>query len=254
MWQEVRAELHPSGLEVVTVALDVGGMADAGQWIEKANPAHPALIDAEHQMDSLFGVVNVPTGIWIDEEGTIVRGPEPAWPGRAVFADMFGWKRDGDGPPSGGYGPVGGDDPAPEGADPYVWEMLRETRKIRTSERRYLEALRDWTAGGASSRWALGPDEVIGRSRPRGRDEALGAAHFELAQHLWRDGHRDDAIAHFKEAHRLQPDNWTYRRQAWNFVSPLIQNAAEVFGSDWLSEVRRVGAENYYEIPPDMRD
>lgn len=252
MWQEVRAELHPKGLEIVTVALDVGGLADAGQWIEKANPEHPSLVDPEHRMDELFGVVNVPTGIWIDEEGTIVRGPEPAWPGKAVFAEMFGWKRDASGETDGGLG--AGDDRPPEGWDPYVWQVLRESRKIRTSERLYLSALRDWADQGARSRWALSPDEVIGRSRPRGREQAEAAAHFELGQHLWRDGHRDDAIAHFKESHRLQPDNWTYRRQAWNFVSPLVQNAAEVFGTDWLAEVRRVGAENYYEIPGDMRD
>ena len=81
----MREELHPKGLEVVTVALDTEGLAAAKHWIERAEPEHPSLVDQQHLMDELFGVVNVPTGIWIDEEGTIVRPPEPAFPKRIGF-------------------------------------------------------------------------------------------------------------------------------------------------------------------------
>ena len=51
----------------------------------------------------------------------------------------------------------------------------------------------------------------------------------------------------FREAHRLQPDNWTYRRQAWSFLDPF-QGPSEQYESDWLTDVRKIGAENYY--PP----
>ena len=61
----------------------------------------------------------------------------------------------------------------------------------------------------------------------------------------WKAGKRDAAIHHFRAAHRLQPDNWTYKRQAWSFVNPL-QAPSQEFESDWLSDVRKVGAENYY--------
>ena len=44
------------------------------------------------------------------------------------------------------------------------------------------------------------------------------AAHFELADALWRAGRRELAIAHFNACHRLQPDNWTYRRQAYSLL------------------------------------
>ena len=73
MWQELRAELHRKGLEIVTVALDTGGEDAAGPWIDLAKPEHPALIDQAHLLDELLGVANVPTGVWIDEEGMIVR-------------------------------------------------------------------------------------------------------------------------------------------------------------------------------------
>ena len=88
MWQEVRAELHPQGVEIVTIALDLAGADAAGPWIDLAHPEHPALIDQAHLLDELLGVVNVPTGVWVDEQGTIVRPPEPAFPGRAVIAEL----------------------------------------------------------------------------------------------------------------------------------------------------------------------
>jgi hypothetical protein len=75
VWQELRAELQDDGLEVVTVALDSAGPEAARPWIERARPEHPALIDEHHRLDELFGIVNVPSGVWIDEAGVIVRPP-----------------------------------------------------------------------------------------------------------------------------------------------------------------------------------
>jgi hypothetical protein len=124
-------------------------------------------------------------------------------------------------------------------------EMLEEARKIRTDPDRYVSALRDWVAKGADSRFALSPDEVIERSRPRPVEESLAAAHFALAQHLHRAGKPVAAVAHFREAHRLQPENWTYKRQAWSLADPM-QGPTDVYEGDWLSDVRKIGAENYY--------
>jgi hypothetical protein len=80
VWQDLRAELNAKGLEVVTVALDTGGVDAVRQWIEAAKPEHPSLIDQAHVVDEMFGIVNVPSGVWIDEAGMIVRPPEPGWP------------------------------------------------------------------------------------------------------------------------------------------------------------------------------
>ena len=85
----------------------------------------------------------------------------------------------------------------------------------------YLAGLRDWAANGAASRFALSPEEVIERSAPRPAEVSEAAASFELGQHLHRSGHADDAVRWFREAHRLQPGNWTYKRQAWSFLDPF---------------------------------
>jgi hypothetical protein len=63
----------------------------------------------------------------------------------------------------------------------------------------------------------LTPAEVIARSAPRPKEVSAAAAHFELAQHLWRaTGFSRATLAHFTQAHTLQPDNITYRRQAYS--------------------------------------
>jgi hypothetical protein len=125
----------------------------------------------------------------------------------------------------------------------------------------YSDALRDWARNGADSEFALSADEVVARSQPRSAGMSEGAAHFELANHLWRTGQRDAAIAHFVECHRLQPDNWTYKRQAWSLVgnervggdygrwaqAPVEGEEADwPFESDFRSDVENVEVGGYY--------
>ena len=225
MWQELREELHPAGLEVVTVALDTGGADAARPFIEAASPTHPSLIDEYHVLDERLGVVNVPNGVWIDESGVLVRPVEPAFTRRSPLEDA----------------------PVPEGLPDRLREMLVEAKKIRTQPEAYVEALRDWVSRGAESPYALPPDEVVRRSAPRPPEVAKAAACFELGAHLWRTGQQDAAVKWWREAHRLQPDNWTYKRQAWTLLDP-DQGPTEEYEGDWLSDVQRIGFENYY--PP----
>jgi hypothetical protein len=176
-------------------------------------------------MDELFGVFNVPMGIWIDEDGMIVRPAEVAYSGA------------GDGIPR-------GNTKLPDDMDPYLRDVLLEARKIRVAPGVYVNALREWVLDG---RHALSPEEVIRRSRTRTREESLAAANFEIAQHLHRWGLVREAVPYFRQAHRLDPDNWTYKRQAWTFANPF-QGPSDDYDGDWLSDTRKVGAENYY--PP----
>lgn len=237
----MRSEVHPQGVEIVTVCLEVGGADVARPSIERAQPEHPSLIDTAHEMDAKFGVVNIPSGTWIDERGTIVRPAEPAWPGPAAPQ-----------PP-----------PAPGVAMSVRQQHVRElvADRIVSHRERYANAVRDWAAKGPESRFALSPEAVVARSQPRPAEVARAAAHFELAQHLWTAGRRDDAISHFRAAHRLQPDNWTYKRQAWSLISVETQpgprarfqqwpaedtEAAWPFESDFERDLERLPRGDYY--------
>ena len=72
----------------ITVALD-RSPEDARPWIEAARPTHPSLIDTDHVVADLYRIINVPTGIWIDERGHIVR-PNDASFGNDAFVALHG--------------------------------------------------------------------------------------------------------------------------------------------------------------------
>ena len=146
MWQALREELHPKGIEIVTVALDTGGAEAARPYIEAAKPTHPSLIDRAHLCDELLGVVNVPNSVWIDEHGMIVRPAEPAWPGSTPVLDML---------------PALTAEVPPERKG-----VIDEIRRFHITPEVTVTMLRDWAERGADSQYVLSPDEVIARSRP----------------------------------------------------------------------------------------
>jgi hypothetical protein len=164
----------------------MAGPEVARPFVEAAGSTHPSLIDLSHYMDARFGVTNIPQVMWIDENSTIVRPPEPASPL-----------------------PVG--------------EAALQTVKLvggMEDRERYVAKVKDWVEKGADSRHALSPGEVVLRSSDRPRAISEAVAHFELAQYLWRqEGFSERAIAHFNAAHELQPANITYKRQAYSALA-----------------------------------
>jgi hypothetical protein len=182
----VREELHPAGFEVVDVCLEMGGAEIARQYVDAAASSHPSLLDQTHELDARFGITNIPMVMWIDENGQIVRPPERATP-----------------PPVGEIA---------EG-------MVKLIGDDGGAREKYVARLRDWVRNGAASRYALDPHEVIAQSQASSPDISRAAAHFELAQHIWRqEGLSELALRHFNAAHELQPDNITYKRQAYSVV------------------------------------
>jgi tetratricopeptide (TPR) repeat protein len=139
-------------------------------------------------------------------------------------------------------------------------EMMTEAAKIPNHAAAYHAALRDWVSKGAASEFAMSPEKVIERSRPRDENSALGHAHFELASELEIQGQHELAIKHFRAAHELVPDSWTFRRQAWSlekvgegplarfWQGPNPENPeAWPYQGGWLEDIKREGAENYNE-------
>ena len=241
MWRVLRDELHDQGVELITVGLDSLGVTGCQDAIKAAAPNHPALIDSHHLMARLFGVVNIPQSVWIDEQGMIVRPVTSAPPPSDDSAEQ---------PP-----------PDIAALPERMLEIMGEAMQIESDPKTYHDALRDWVTHGANSRYALSPEIVIARSQPATQERALGDAHFELACEAVVRGRKSLAIAHFQAAHRLVPDSWTYRRQAWSLETV---DAAGPFArfwqgphpdhpedwpyeGDWLSDIRASGPANYYD-------
>lgn len=216
------------------MALDTNIEA-ARPFAEAAHATHPSLVDPAHKLVELFGFTNIPFGLWVDEQGRIVRPSDVAF-GPAQVA------------------------PGVDNESRRQQETMRAARDRMTPEQRdtmqkmmagidrsgrYVDAVRDWVANGAASRYVLSPEEVVERSRPRPVEFGMAAAEFELAQHLQLGGFGLDAVPHFKEAHRLDPTNWSYLRQALALADP---DWGQVYDRDMMSELAVVGADTFY--PP----
>ena len=230
MWQALHTELEPAGVTIVTVALDSDPTL-AHPWIDAAAPTHPSLIDRAHSLGPLLGFVNVPMAVWIDEQGVLVRPPEAA-----------------NVQPNGLKGR-----PLPEGLPDRILARLELVAEFPGDHEAYLSAVRDWAVNGDQSRFALTPDEVVKRSLPRSADEARAAACFELGEHLFELEGQDSAAPWWREAHRLQPSNWTYKRQAWSLAttkpgepSDLIQEPTELYVGNWLDDLVAQGGPSQY--------
>ena len=116
---------------------------------------------------------------------------------------------------------------------PFVQQMQIEPEA-------YVAALRDGVARGADSPYALSAEEALERSAPRPAEQAA----YAPGEHLHVLGERDASVRWFRESHRLQPESWTYRRQARPLVAPS-QGPTQEYDGDWLSDVRRTGAAAY---------
>jgi hypothetical protein len=194
--------------------MDARGAESAGPWIERANPTYPCLIDTEHHVSELYDMVNVPSAVWIDEDGRIVRPTETAGTGDE-------WR----GMMKGGMGP-------------------EEVKALADKRNAYQDAIRDWVVKGDDSVYALSPDEVRARTRMPSDDDALAAANFRLGRFLWGRGETEEAAEFLAEAKRLRPESWSFRRQTWNLEAPGDERSG---GPDFWAAVEALGDHWYYE-------
>ncbi len=97
----------------------------------------------------------------------------------------------------------------------YAQRRNQQTGEVTTNTK-YLDALRDWVAKGPRSIYAQGPEAVESHTGKQMWEDVQAMAHFRLGLHLHQEGRTADAVAQFKKAHALRPNNWNFKRQAWN--------------------------------------
>lgn len=82
----------------------------------------------------------------------------------------------------------------------------------------YLDAVRDWVAHGAASRF-VADQAALEKRRPASTfNDVEALAEARLGLHLISANNPDAAQRHFERARQLSPQNWMFRRQAWKFA------------------------------------
>jgi hypothetical protein len=173
------------------VAQDTGGEAAAGKWYDAAKATFTTLVDTLHSVSSAFQLNNVPMGIWIDEDGRVVRPAEPAW--TSTRTSVYGGKA------------------------------------LDTEGEEYVAALRDWVTNGDRSAYVLSDEEFARRVKPRSPAEMEAEATFKLAVWFQQSGRPELAAKYFERAQTLNPDDWNYHRQEWSFTGDADKKWLEKF-------------------------
>ncbi len=215
MWQALYQELQDSGFMVVAVAQDSRGAERTRSWIEQAKATYWTLIDVDHRVSDLYGMVNVPQAVWIDERGRVVRPAETA------------------------------------GSTDHFRRMDRKTFQYDPTEfanrkaahDTYVNAVRGWVKTGAH---ALEADAVV-RKQPRISPEVARAqALFKLGVWLRRSGRAEEGDRHLRAAIELHPDSWCLYRQAAD-----LDEIGKAVGQAFWQRVDALGNRPYYP-PPDI--
>lgn len=213
MWQQLFDSLKSENFMIVAVAEESRGAEHARQWIEQAKAEYWCLIDQQHRVADLYGMVNVPQAVWIDAAGHIVRPPETA------------------------------------GSTDHFRLMDRTTRTLATEHQEarqaalteYLDAVRDWVLTGHHALPADRAQHALPRITP---DIALAQAHFRLGVWLRSHGNAAEGDVHLAEASRLHPDSWNIWRQAAD-----LDEVGKASGEAFWQRVQSLGDRPYYPPP-----
>jgi hypothetical protein len=182
-------------------------------WIEAAKPTYPALIDRDHRLAELYGLVNVPQAVWIDEAGRIVRPAEAA-------GAYEGFRR-----------------------------MNRITREVPEDAARltahakatYVDAIRDWVRDGARSTHVFTAEQARAHLPAVTEDTVRAQATFRLGQALLRRGDAAEGERLIREARQLHPESWCLWRQGAG-----VTDAGLAALHDFWARVDALGEKRYY--------
>jgi hypothetical protein len=247
VWQALYEELKDKNFVVIAIALDSAGSAAARAaieadgpppelapvaktlmgwgddlWSRAARPTYPCLIDENHLVAELYDMVNVPTAVWVDERGRIVRPAES-----------------------------GGSNDAFRKMDPATFAMPEDAaasgRKARSI---YVDALRDWVTNGERSRFVYDSAEAVRRTRVPTDEASLAMAWFRLGKYFNEKGDLAAAQKYLKKAVALRPESWCIRRQTSVLADPALLGQLNA-QPEFFAAVAALGDRPYYE-PIDM--
>jgi hypothetical protein len=213
VWQQLYSELEDKGFMVVAVAEESRGADHARPWIEQAKSGYWQLIDAEHRLEDLYNLVNVPQAVWIDEGGKIVRPPETAG-----STDHF------------------------RRMDLKTRTMSPKDQEERQAARQaYMDAVRAWVNTG---KHAL-PEDAARAGLPKVTPAIAEArARFRLGVWLRMHDRAAEGDMQMAEASRLHPDAWSLWRQAAD-----LDEVGKASGPEFWNRVQALGERPYYPPP-----
>jgi hypothetical protein len=175
VWQHVYEEINDPDFVLLCVAEDTGGEAVAGPIFDAANPTYIQIIDEDHIISSAFNFVNVPSSVWIDEEGKIVR--------------------------------------IDEGSYSKVHTIGEGEQAITFGNDVYTPALKDWVAKGAASEFVQSAATVTDNIRDHSEDQQKADAAFRLGNLFRTHGKKEKAEHYWSLAQQLNPDSINFIRQ-----------------------------------------
>ena len=175
VWQAIYEELNDPNFVIISAAQDTGGEAVAGPIFDAAKATYVQVVDEDHIISSVFNFVNVPSAVWIDEEGRIVRIDE----GTYAKVHQFG-----------------------EGEQAFLF-----------GTNVYSPALKDWVAKGADSAYLQSASTVASNVRAHSADQLKADAAFRLGNLFRAHGAKKKAEHYWAMARYLNPDSINFFRQ-----------------------------------------
>ena len=223
----------------MTVALDMFP-EHTYRWIDAAAPTHPSLIDTRHVTGELFGFINIPMAMWIDEDGTIVRNAESASIERSPLRDIE----------------IPADLPA------RLATTLTEVKAIPDDSAEYRAAILDWVEHGADvavrahTRRGGRPVAATRRRPRRGRRPASSSASTcgaTVGDDAARAVVAPSARSRPRELDLQAPgldarDDTRGRRRE----RPDPGGRTTVYGTSWLDDVLALGGGARYVVEPEL--
>ena len=207
--------IRPAAIEIPKELQTIMGWDD-DLVSRAAAPTYPCLVDAKHLVAELYNMVNVPSAVWINEDGQIVRPSETAG--------------------------------ATDGFRQVDFETFQIPDAVandgKQKRQQYVDAVRDWVKNGAASPYALSAAEARARVDAPTAEDALAAAHYRLGQHLFEQGDVEAAHQSWAEAKRLRPESWNYFRQDLE-----VDEVGKASGPEFFAAVEALGEKAYYPQP-----